>query len=108
MKRRGIILLMNDAPADKAFVDWLQGPHMEESRSAPGVTNITRYKIVDGPPERRQYLGIIESDDLDATLAWRNGPQGQRAAEETLKRGLRNRTTPLVCEPVFSTEKDKT
>ena len=105
MKRRGIILLMNDAPTDKVFEDWLQGPHMDESKSAPGVRKITRYKIVDGPADRRQFVGLIESDDLDATLAWRNGTQGMQAAEETVKRGLRNRVS-FVCEPVFSTDKE--
>jgi len=101
MKKRGIILVMNDAPLDDAFVEWLHGPHMEEVKATPGLTKITRYEIVDGPPDRRQYVGVLETDDLDATLAWRNSPEGKRSQEEANRRGVRNRYA-LVCRPVFS------
>lgn len=101
MKRSGMILVMNDAPNDEAFVEWLHGPHMAEVKATPGLTKITRYEIVDGPPDRRQYVGVLETDDLDATLAWRNSPQSRRSQEEADRRGVRNRYS-LVCRPVYS------
>jgi len=101
MKRSGMILVMNDAPSDEAFVEWLHGPHMEEVRATPGLTKITRYEIVDGPPDRRQYVGVLETDDLDATLAWRSSPESRRSQEEADRRGIRNRYC-LVCRPVYS------
>jgi len=101
MKRRGMIMVMVDAPDDPAFVEWLHGPHMEEVKATPGITRITRYEVVDGPPDRRQYVGILESDDIDATVAWRNSPEGRRSQEEANKRGIRNRYG-LVCRTLYS------
>jgi hypothetical protein len=92
---------MADAPDDPSFVEWLHGPHMEEVKSTPGVTKITRYEVIDGPGDRRQYVGIVETDDLDATIAWRSSPEGQRSQEEANRRGIRNRYG-LICRPVYS------
>lgn len=101
MKRSGMILVMNDAPNDAAFIEWLHGPHMEEVKATPGLTKITRYEVVDGPADRRQYVGVLETDDLDATLAWRSSPESRRSQEEADRRGIRNRYS-LVCRPVYS------
>jgi len=101
MKRRGMIMVMVDAPDDPAFVEWLHGPHMEEVKATPGITRITRYEVVDGPPDRRRYVGILESDDIDATVAWRNSPEGRRSQEEANRRGIRNRYG-LVCRTLYS------
>ena len=102
MKKRGIILLMCDAPSDPQFVEWLHGPHMEEVKATPGITKVTRYEVVDGPADRRQFVGIMETDDLDATLAWRNTAESRRSQDEANARGISNRYA-LVCRPVYST-----
>ncbi len=101
MKKNGLIVVMCDAPNDQEFVDWLHGPHMEEVKATPGIKSVRRYEIVGGPPDRRQYLGLMETDDLDASLAWRDSPAGQRSQEEANKRGICNRYG-LVCVPVYS------
>ncbi len=105
VKRRGIILVMADAPDNPEFVAWLHGPHMDEVKTTPGITRITRYEVIDGPPDRRQYVGILETEDLDATIAWRKSPESRRSQEEANRRGIRNRYA-LVCRPVYSSVDD--
>lgn len=101
MKRSGMILVMCDAPNNAEFVEWLHGPHMDEVKATPGMTRIRRYEVVDGPPDRRQYVGVLETEDLDATLAWRGSPDGRRSQEEANRRGICNRYG-LVCRTVYS------
>lgn len=101
MRKRGMILVMCDAPSDPDFVKWLHGPHMDEVKGTPGVTKVTRYEVLDGPPDKRQFVGILETDDIDATLAWRRTSEGQRSQNEANARGITNRYQ-LVCRAVFS------
>jgi len=42
---------------------------MDEVKATPGITEITRYELTEGPADRRQLVGIMETDDIDATLA---------------------------------------
>lgn len=98
---RHAIVMMYDAPADPAFEAWMHGPHYEEVLATPGVVGVRRFETIDGPPDRRRYIAIIETDDVDATLAWRNGPAGQRSQKEADARGVTNRYG-LVCKEIFS------
>jgi hypothetical protein len=107
MKKRGIILLMCDAPSDPEFVQWLHGPHMDEVKATPGITKVTRYEVIDGPADRRQFVGIMETDDIDATLAWRKTAASQRSQSEADARGIANRYA-LVCVPVYCSVPDET
>lgn len=90
MSRRGTLILQYDAP-DSADA-WVHGPHYDELLSVPGVISISRYKRADKVENWRQYMVIIESDDVDATLAWRNGPNGKRSQDDAGQNGLRNRS----------------
>ncbi|XUK91087.1 hypothetical protein FT173_004575 [Bordetella pertussis] len=43
------------------------------------MTGVRRYEVLDGPQACRKYLAVIETDDLDATLAWRDSEAGARS-----------------------------
>src|ERR1700682_6719092 len=103
MKAKGMILVMYDSPDDPDFVAWVHGPHYDEVYRTPGVTKIHRYLIMAGPPDKRQFAAIIESDDVDATLKWRDSQEGQRSQQEADARGLRNRYG-LVGKLIYSSE----
>ncbi len=102
MKRKSIILVMYDSPNDPEFIAWMNGPHYDEVRATPGVVAARRYEVVDGPSDRRQYAAIIETEDLDATIAWRDSPEGQRSQKEANDRGVHNRYS-LICRLANST-----
>ena len=89
MKRKGTVIVMYDAPAEAD--DWMHGPHYEEVERTPGVTEVRRYELVQGPEGCRKYLALIESDDIDATVNWRSSPEGQRSQAEANERGVTNR-----------------
>ena len=95
------ILMMYDAPGTLEFEDWMHGPHYEEVLATPGVTGVERFELVEGPENVRRYAAIIHTDDIEATLAWRNGPDGQRSQDEANKRGVNNRYG-FVVKTVFS------
>lgn len=102
MKRKAMILVMYDGPDDAPFQAWMDGPHYDEVRATPGIVAARRYRVADGPSGHRRYVAILESDDIDATLAWRNGGDGQRSQREANEHGVANRYS-LVCELLFST-----
>ncbi len=102
MAARHIILVTYDAPSDQEFIDWMNGPHYDEVRATPGIVAARRYQVVAGPPGHRRYVAILETEDLEATLAWRNSPEGQRSQQEANDRGVCERYS-LVCELAFST-----
>jgi len=106
MKRKGTIVVMYDAPteADK----WMHGPHYDEVKVTPGVVAVRRYEVVEGPPGCRRYLALIESDDIDGTVAWRSSSKGKRSQEEANARGVSNRYA-MTCRRIYSSvpeEKD--
>ena len=92
------VVVMYDAPRD--LDAWMHGPHYEEVLATPGVTEVRRYEVSVGPEGCRKYLAIIETDDLDATLRWRDGDAGQRSQEEADRRGVANRYA-LVCKRIY-------
>lgn len=100
----GTLVVMYDAPGSAD--DWMHGPHYDEVLATPGVTAVRRYEVLDGPPDSRRYIAVIESDDLDATLAWRAGPAGQRSQAEANERGVSNRF-PMVCRRIYSSIPDE-
>ena len=99
MKRKGTVVVMYDAPREADA--WMHGPHYDDVKATPGVVAVRRYEVVDGPAECRRYLALIESDDLDATLAWRNSAHGKRSQTEANERGVSNRYA-MVCRRVYS------
>jgi len=99
---RDVIVVMYDGPDTKEFIDWMNGPHYDEVRATPGIVAARRFEIVDGPPQRRRYLAILETADLGATLAWRSSPAGQRSQREADERGVSNRYA-VVGRLAFST-----
>jgi hypothetical protein len=101
-KRKDVIVVMYDGPDTAEFVEWMNGPHYDEVKRTPGIVAARRYEIVAGPPERRRYVAILETDDLDATLAWRDSPDGQRSQQEANDRGVSNRYA-VVGRLAFST-----
>ncbi len=89
MNNKGAVIVMYDAPPEAD--DWMHGPHYDEVRSTPGVTEVRRYEIVTGPESCRRYVAVIESADLEATLAWRGSPEGRKSQSEADSRGVSNR-----------------
>lgn len=98
----GVIVVMYDGPDTREFIDWMNGPHYDEVKATPGVVAASRYEVIEGPPDRRRYLAVLESDNLDATLAWRNSSAGQRSQREANERGVHNRYA-VVGKLAFST-----
>ena len=89
MSNKGTVIVLYDAPAEADV--WMHGPHYDEVNRTPGVTEVRRYETLAGPDGCRRYIALIESDDIDATLAWRDSPQGQRSQAEANDRGVANR-----------------
>lgn len=98
MTRRGTVVVMYDAPADADA--WMHGPHYDEVKRTPGVTDVRRYEVVEGPDGCRRYVALIESDDVDATVAWRSSPDGQRSQAEANAHGVGNRFS-MVCKRIY-------
>jgi hypothetical protein len=90
---------MYDAPA--AIDDWMHGPHYDEVKETPGVVAVRRYEVIDAPSGSRRYLALIESDDIEATIAWRSSPAGARSQNEANSRGVSNRAG-MVCRCIYS------
>lgn len=86
---KSAIIVMYDAEPE--LDAWMHGPHYNEVLATPGVTGVRRLQIVDGPPDARKYLAIIETDDLAATQAWRDGAAGQRSQADADARGVSRR-----------------
>lgn len=89
MARQGTVIVMYDAPPEADA--WMHGPHYDEVKRTPGVTEVRRYETVTGPEGCRRYIAIIESNDIDATVAWRDSAEGQRSQREANDRGVANR-----------------
>lgn len=89
MGKKGTVIVMYDAPAEAD--EWMHGPHYDEVLRTPGVTEVRRYETVTGPDGCRKYVALIDSDDIDATVAWRNSADGQRSQREANELGVNNR-----------------
>ena len=89
---------MYDAPTQAD--EWMHGPHYDEVKTTPGVTDVRRYEVLEGPQGWRQYVALIESDDIDATIAWRSSPAGQRSQAEANERGVTSRYA-MVCKRIY-------
>ena len=101
MKKKGTIVITYDGPDSQEFSDWMDGPHYAEVKNTPGIVSAKRFRVVDGPEGHRRYLAILESEDIQATLAWRDSPAGQRSQKEANERGVNNRYS-LVCDLLHS------
>ena len=101
MKRKGIVLVTFDAPATPGFLEWAHGKHMEDCGKAPGVREVRRYHVVEGPPDRRTNLSITEYDDLDAALEYRQSEAARLIKADANAQGVDNRYT-LACREIFS------
>ena len=99
MKRNGTVVVMYDAPGE--LDAWMHGPHYDEVLATPGVVAVRRYEVLEGPPDVRRYIALIESEDIDATVAWRSTIEGKRSQDEANQRGVRNRYG-MVCRRIFS------
>lgn len=88
---RHVIIMMYDAPSDEPFETWMHGPHYDEVLATPGVVAVQRYEVVSGPDDRRQYVALIHTDNVEATMAWRDSPAGQKSQQEANARGVANR-----------------
>lgn len=98
MATKGTVVVMYDAPAETD--EWMHGPHYDEVLRCPGVTEVRRYEVVKGPDGCRKYIALIETDDVDATVAWRSSADGQRSQAEANERGVSNRY-PMVCKRIY-------
>ena len=93
MAEKGYMVEFYDAPDTQEFEDWLYGPHWEEVFDIiPGLRAVRRLEVLNPDrPGQQRILTILESDDIDATWAFRRSSRGRaskRAAEEA---GVRNR-----------------
>jgi hypothetical protein len=98
MKKTGTVIVMYDAPTQADT--WMHGPHYDEVKTTPGVTEVRRYEVLDGPKGFLKYIALIESNDLDATVAWRTSAEGLRSQTEANERGVNNRY-PMVCKRIY-------
>ena len=98
MARKGTVVVIYDAPAEAD--EWMHGPHYDEVLRTPGVTEVRRYEVIEGPEGCRKYIALIESDDVDATVAWRSSADGQRSQNEANERGVSNRYG-MVCKRIY-------
>lgn len=98
MGKKGTVIVMYDAPPEADA--WMHGPHYDEVKATPGVTEVRRYETLKGPDGCRKYIAIIDSDDIDATLAWRDSAAGQRSQGEANERGVTNRY-PIVAKRIY-------
>lgn len=98
MGKNGTVIVMYDAPPEADA--WMHGPHYDEVKATPGVTEVRRYETLKGPDGCRKYIAIIDSDDIDATLAWRDSAAGQRSQGEANERGVTNRY-PIVAKRIY-------
>lgn len=87
------LVLQYDAP-DEAD-SWFHGPHYAELAAVPGVVSARRYKLTRATEGWLKYLVVIESSDIDATLAWRNSPDGRRSQDEASQHGVTKRTSAI-------------
>ncbi len=101
MKQNGIIVVTFNTPDTKEFTDWVHGPHMKDISRIPGLYKVRRYQVVEGPADRRGYLAVLEPDDLEASMAYRKTPEGQRPQQDSNSRGTTDRYT-LSCREIFS------
>lgn len=101
MTQKGIVVLTFDAPDTPEFGAWVQGPHMEDVGRIPGVVRVRRYEITEGPPDRRAYLVVLESEDLPATIAYRKSEAYRRPIQESIDHGVTNGYS-LYCREIFS------
>lgn len=85
--RRGHIVVTYRAPRDPEFETWLHGPHYDDLLRQPAVRAVRRLEPIDATGDTAFYVALIESDDLEATLRYRNGP-GRPAQVEADERGL--------------------
>jgi carbon monoxide dehydrogenase subunit G len=85
--QRGAIVVTYTAPRSREFEAWLHGPHYDDLLRQPQVRSVRRLEPVDATGDRAFYMALIESDDLGATLAYRNGA-GRPAQAEADERGL--------------------
>jgi len=92
------VIMMYDAPAD--LDDWMHGDHYREVLATPGVKAVRRYEVLAGPEGCRKYVAVIETDDLQATLAWRGSEQGARSQQDANDRGVSNRYG-LTCKRIY-------
>jgi heme-degrading monooxygenase HmoA len=101
MKKSSVVVITYDGPDTAEFSEWMDGPHYEEVRNTPGIVSAKRFRVTNGPAGHRRYLAILESEDIDATIAWRDSPQGQHSQAEANSRGVTNRYS-VVCELLHS------
>jgi hypothetical protein len=106
MSQRHVILVMYDGPDTAEFLEWMNGPHYDEVKATPGIVAARRFEVTSGPAGHRRYVAILETDDLERTLAWRDSPDGQRSQKEANDRGVSNRYA-LVCKLAYSTVPEK-
>ncbi|MEP7299951.1 MAG: hypothetical protein ABI699_00340 [Caldimonas sp.] len=99
MRTKGTVVVMYDAPAEADA--WMHGPHYDEVNATTGVTAVRRYEVLEGPAGCRRYIALIESDDIEATIAWRSSPDGARSQAEANARGVSNRYA-VVCRRIYS------
>lgn len=98
--QKGTLVLQYDAP-DEADA-WFHGPHYTELLTVvPGVVAVRRYKLASATDPWPKYLVIIESADIDATLAWRKSAEGKLSQDDATRHGLRNRAS-AVYHCIFS------
>ena len=69
-------------------------------KQAPSVELVDSTDTVDERVAKAPVATLIESDDVDATLAWRDGPDGQRSQAEANERGVTNRYG-MVCKRIY-------
>lgn len=96
----GTIFVTYEAPRTREFEEWMHGPHYDDLLRQPGVVGISRFERLGTSGGMGGYVALIQSQDLAATLQYRNSI-GRSAQLEADSRGV-VRGEGWIARPVFS------
>ncbi|MCZ7573289.1 MAG: hypothetical protein M5U01_32460 [Ardenticatenaceae bacterium] len=96
----GYLIILFDAPTSPEFDEWFYAEHYQDVLRTPGVTAFRRLAIQNSDSDRHRFMGLIETADVEATLAARASEAGQRSQQEANRHGVRHRTV-IVTRTLF-------
>lgn len=93
MAEKGYMVELYDAPDTPEFEAWLYGPHWDEVFDIiPGLRAVRRLEVINPDrPGQQRIITILESDDIDATWAFRRSPPGRASKRAADAMGVHNR-----------------
>ncbi len=91
MTSSGLVLVHHDAPTDLTFSQWLHGEYLPAIMPLMGLSRVTRNEAISPESASHQFVTILETPDVEHTLAAMNNPAWQQLAAEAVRRGVSRR-----------------